>query len=81
VDVVSHNTKVPINGNELPLRLPDEGKEQPLESQLRKSRIVMVYFRRDMICRSVMECSQTSHTYEIVMELLWCQALQMLKMF
>jgi hypothetical protein len=63
MDVVSHNAEIPQAEMKLLFRSFDERKKQLLESRLKQSHVVMVNFRRDMIGRSVLECSQASHTY------------------
>jgi hypothetical protein len=62
MNVISHNTEIPQAEMELPFRLFDEREEQLLEPRFKKSHIVMVNFRRDVIRRSVLEYSQASHT-------------------
>jgi hypothetical protein len=63
MDMISHNTEIPQAEMKPPFRLFDERKEQHLEPGFKKSHVVMVNFRRDVIGRSVLEYSQASHTY------------------
>jgi hypothetical protein len=63
MDVISHNAEIPQMETEPPLRLSGESEKQHFEPRLKQAHVVMVYFRRDMVCGSVMEYAQTSHTY------------------
>jgi hypothetical protein len=58
---------------ELPLHFFDKGKEEFLELRFKKVHIIMVNFRRNMVRRSILEFSQTSHTplYGLVVEFAW----------
>jgi hypothetical protein len=55
MDMVSHNAEIPQVELESPLRLPYERQKQDLELWLKQAHVVMVYFRRDMVGRSVLE--------------------------
>jgi hypothetical protein len=57
MNMISHNAEIPQAKMELPFRLFDEREEQHLEPWFKKSHVVMVNFRRDVIRRSVMEYS------------------------